>query len=282
MKHLIALLFALFCISASAQNSTIKAIKINRIEVKDGELYANGEPSSDIIRLLSLNKKNYKGYYDYWQFSNVHISNVANTFGSLTSIFKSTSIDVSITNNNQELILEFANNSNWWIGLDLSSIHIFISYFVNDNKIEYPSEDFSKTMGTLFNYERGEYDYVLLPPHAKTRSALFRIDGRQKGYDIIHDCIKDGSRLDFEIPFIVYETNPFDSVKSQMVDKQTFQYVQHTPIRACLNYKGGYYNEGEAIHVHNDYANLVKPMDSSFAYGGTLKFVCDINIQLKS
>ncbi len=281
MKYLATLFIALFCISVSAQKSTVRAIKINRIEIKDGGYYTNGEPSSEIIRLLSLNKRKYKGGYDYWQFSNVCISTTTNISGSLTSIFKSTSIDVSVTNNNQELILEFVNNSNWWIGLDLSSVNFFISYFVNDKKIEYPTEDFSKTMGTLFNYERGEYDYVLLPPHAKTISALFRIDGGINGYDIIHDCIKDCSRLDFEVPFVVYETNPFDPIKSRLINKQTFQYTQYTPIRARLNYKGGYYKEGEAIHIHNDYVDLVKTM-CSFVHGGALKFVCDIDIQLKS
>lgn len=281
MKHLATLFLILFCISTSAQNATIKAIKINRIEIK-GEDYTNEAPSSDMIRLLSLSKRSYKDYYDYWQFPNTNIFNITNTSGSLTSTLKSISMDISVTNNNQEFILGFVNNTELWIGLNLSSVSFFISYFVNGNKIKYSTEVFSKTMGTLFNYERGEYDYVLLPPHAETRCALFRIDGIQNGYDIIHACIKDGSRMDFEIPFIVYETDPFDSVKSQMINKPDFQYAQYTPIRARLDYKGGYYTEGKAIHVHNDYADLVKPLYASFIYTGTLKFVCDIDIQLKS
>lgn len=286
MKQLITILLNISCIlfslSASPQSATLKAIKLNRIEVTNGILNGSGAPSSNIINLLSLQKRCYKNYYEYWALPYSNISNVLNPSGSLTSVLKSTPIEISVTNNNQELILKFANKSNYWIGLDISSISYNISYFVNGNIVNYPAQDFSKTLGTLFNYERGEYDFVLLPPRAETIATLFRIDGFDKGYDIIHTCIKDGSKMNFEVPFMVYESDPFSSVKSSMTNRQAHQYAQHTPIQSWLNYKGGYYKEGEAIHIHNDYTDLVKPSYSYTVHSGTLKFVCDIDIQSKT
>lgn len=286
MKQLIPILLTFSCIllsvNASAQSATLKAIKLNRIEVTNGILNGSGAPSSDIINLLSLQKRSYKNYYEYWALPYSNVSNVLNPSGSLTSVLNSTPIEISITNNNQELILKFVNKSNYWIGLDISSISYDITYFVNENRVDYPAQDFDKTMGFLFNYERGEYDFVLLPPRAETKAALFRIDGIHKGYDIIHTCIKDGSRMGFEVPFIVYESDPFNSVKSTMTNRQPYQYAQYTPIQARLNYKGGYYKEGDAIHIHNNYTDLVKPSYSYTAHSGTLKFVCDIDIQSKT
>jgi hypothetical protein len=144
--------------------------------------------------------------------------------------------------------------------------------------IPYSSADFDKTLGVLFNYERGEYDYIILPPKAKASWSMFKINGIQTGYDIISSCIKNGSRMDFTFPIYIYTNDPLTSEVSKMRKRNPYQYSPQTPTKVRLNYKGIYYKEGEAFHIHNDYIDIVRPNVSYTMESAKLKFVCDISI----
>lgn len=268
------LLFMLSSIGVNAQTSLKKSLSINRIELQDGNLYGSGAPSSEIISKLGLVNRNFKNFYSYWTFPYPSTTSISNLDGSITSKFTSTPIELTVTNKGQVLSLSLKNKSQYWIGIDVSSLNYNISYFSGDDLIPYSGEDFPKTLGTLFNFERGEYDYVLLPPHAQSEWDLFRIDGVQNGYDIIHNCIKNGSRMDFTIPIYIYKADPVTPELKNMKNKRVYQYAQHTPIKAKINYKGGYYKEGEAFHIHNDYINIVQ--SSHDMECAKLKFICNV------
>ena len=269
------LLLQLSYIGVCAQTSLRKSLSIDRIEVQEGNFYGTGAPSHGVINKLGLVNRNFKNYYSYWTFSYPTSSSISNIDGSITGKFTSKPIDLTITNKGQVLSISLKNKSQYWIGIDVSSLNYNISYFSGDDLIPYSGEDFSKALGTLFNFERGEYDYVLLPPHAESEWDLFRIDGVQNGYDIIHNCIKNGSRMDFTIPIYLYQTDPVTSELKNMKNKRMYQYAQYTPIKAKINYKGGYYKEGEAFHIHNDYIDIVR---SSYDMEcAKLKFICNVS-----
>jgi len=275
---LILLLLTFASTAVNAQTSTKRGITINRIEIQEGSLYGTDAPSNEIIQKLGLTNRNYRNLYSYWTFPYSSTSSVSNLNGSVTGKFTSASIDLSITNKGQVLSLSITNKSVYWIGVDVSSLNFNISYFSGDNIIPYSGADFSKTLGTLFNFERGEYDYIILPPNAKTEWDLFRIDGTQNGYDIINSCIKNGSRMDFTIPMYIYDTDPITSELTHLTHKKKHQYAQHTPVPGRMNYKGGYYKENEAFHIHNDNIDVVRPNYSYNIKCVKLKFVCDISV----
>lgn len=82
--------------------------------------------------------------------------------------------------------------------------------------------------------------------------------------------------MDFTIPVYIYNSDPVTSKLSKMEDKKMYQYMQYTPLRTRMNYKGGYYKEDESFHIHNDYMEIVRP---SYGYDVEcieLKFICDI------
>lgn len=278
MRYILVIVLLLTFMSTGlhAQTSTKRGVTINRIEIQEGSPYGTDAPSKEIIRKLGLTNRNYRNLYSYWTFPYSSTSSISNLNGSVTGKFTSTPIDLSITNKGQVLSLTITNKSIYWIGVDVSSLNFNISYFSGDNIIPYSGADFSKTLGTLFNFERGEYDYVILPPNAKTEWNLFRIDGSQNGYDIIHSCIKNGSRMDFTIPMYIYDVDPITSELRKMKNKKMYQYSQYTPIQARMNYKGGYYKEDETFHIHNDYIEMLR---SSYGYNIKsikLKFICDV------
>ncbi len=270
------LLSQLSYIGVCAQTSLRKSLSIDRIEVQEENFYGTGTPSNGIINKLGLVNRNFKNYYSYWTFSYPTSISISNIDGSITGKFTSTPIDLTITNKGQVLSISLKNKSQYWIGIDVSSLNYNISYFSGDDLIPYSGEDFPKTLGTLFNFERGEYDYVLLPPHAESEWNLFRIDRAQNGYDIIHNCIKNGSRMDFTIPIYIYETDPVTPELKNMKNKQMYQYAQYTPIKTRINYKGGYYKEGEAFHIHNDYIDIVRPSYDYNMECAKLKFICNV------
>lgn len=276
MKKFFSILLAFLVFTNTALTQT-SSIKINRIEVQDGSPYGSGTPSNNVISQFGLTQKSFRGLYSYWGLPSSSISSISNLDGSTTSLLRSLPLDISVTNKGQEITFEVKNNSQYWIGIDPSSTNYNISYFVGDDMIPYSGSDFDKTLGTLFNYERGEYDLIILPPRAKASWAMFRIDGMQKGYDIISSCIKNGSRMDFEFPIFIYSTDPITSELSSLHNKQAYQYSQYTPTQARLSYRGGYYKEGESFHIHNDYIDKFKPTYSYTMEPARLKFVCDIN-----
>ena len=235
-------------------------------------------PSNDAITKLGLQKSNFKGFYTYWTFPYASTSTILNSDGSVTGKFISSPIELSLTNKGQVLSFSVVNKSQYWIGIDVSSFNFNISYFAGDEMIPYNEVDFDKTLGTLFNFERGEYDYILLPPRAVAEWDMFRIDGMQKGYDIIHNSIKNGSRIDLSIPIFIYDVDPISTQLNEFKNKKSYQYSQCTPIKTRLNYKGGYYMEGETYHIHNDYINLVRPNYSSNVESIKLKLVGDVMI----
>ncbi len=268
-------LLLVFTSTALAQTSSIK---IDRIEVLEGSPYGNGSPSNNIISQLGLIQSSYKGYYSYWHLPNATTQSINNGDGSVSSILNSTPLKISINNKGQEITFEVTNNSNYWIGIDPSSTNYNISYFSGDDIVPYSGADFDKTLGMLFNYERGEYDYIILPPRSNASWSMFRIDGIQKGYDIISACIKNGSRMDFSFPIYVYSTDPISSELGKMRKRNTYQFSPQTPAKVRLSYKGPYYKEGEAYHVHNDYIDVVRPNYSYIMELAKLKFVCDIAV----
>lgn len=277
MKHLTPIIAAFFIIVNTAMAQTA-SIKINRIEVQEGSPYGAGDPSSTIISELGLNHASYKGFYSYWRLPNSTIQTINNPNGSASSVLTSSPLKISVNNKGQEITFEFTNNSIYWIGIDTSSANYYISYFVGQDMIPYSDADFEKTLGVLFNYERGEYDYIILPPKAKASWSMFRINGIQTGYDIISSCIKNGSRMDFTFPIYIYTNDPLTSEISKMRKSNPYQYSPQTPTKVRLNYKGAYYKEGEAFHIHNDYIYLVRSNDSYTMESAKLKFVCDISI----
>lgn len=276
-RLLVLILCATLYIVAGAQTATKSTITINRVEVLDGSLYGNGNPSSTVISELGLTQKSFRGIYSYWTFPSALVSSLSNLDGSSTSLLRSLPLDISVTNKGQEITFEVKNNSHYWISIDPSSTNYNISYFVGEDVVPYSGVDFDKTLGTLFNYERGEYDLIILPPRAKASWSMFRIDGMQKGYDIISSCIKNGSRMDCEFPIFIYSTDPITSELSSLRNKQTYQYAQYTPTQARLSYHGAYYKEGEAFHVHNDYIDKFKPTYNYTMEQARLKLVCEIN-----
>lgn len=280
MRYILVALLSLAVLSIDiiAQTSTKRSVYINRIEIQDGNPYGMGAPSNEIISKLGLTNRNHKDLYSYWTFPYSSTTIISNPNGSNTGKFTSSPIDVSITNKGQVMSISITNKSGLWMGIDVSGLNFNISYFSGDNLVPYSGADFSKTLGMLFNFERGEYDYVLLPPHAKSEWCLFRVDGLQNGYDIIHSCIKNGSRMDFTIPMYIYNADPATSSLSKMKSKRMYHFTQQTPIQARMNYKGGYYKEGEAIHIHNDYIDLVRPNYGFNVSSIQLKFICDISI----
>lgn len=279
MRYILVILLFLTFMSTgvNAQTSTKRGITINRIEIQEGSLYGTDAPSNEIIRKFGLINRNYKNAYSYWTFPCLFTSSISNLNGSVTGKFTSAPFDLSITNKGQVLSLTITNKSIYWIGVDVSSLNFNISYFSGDNIIPYSGADFTKTLGTLFNFERGEYDYVILPPNAKTEWDLFRIDGSQNGYDIIHSCIKNGSRMDFTIPMYIYDADPITSELRKMKNKKMYQYAQYTPIQARMNYKGGYYKEDETFHIHNDYIEMVRSSYGHNIESIKLKFICDVS-----
>lgn len=277
MKSLFSIIVALLIFTNTTIAQTA-SITINRIEVHDGTLYVNEAPSTNVISQLGLNQSSYKGYYSYWQLPNVTIQNIDNEDGSVSSILNSSPLKISVNNKGQEITFEVTNNSNHWIGIDPSSTNYNISYFSGDDLIPYSGADFDKAIGLLFNYERGEYDYVILPPKAKTSWSMFRIDGIQKGFDIISSCIKNGSRMDFTFPLYIYSTDPISSNLGKMRKRNPYHYSPQTPLKVRLNYNGPYYREGDAYHIHNDYIDGVRPNYSYTMESAKLKFVCDISI----
>lgn len=270
------LIITMTTLGVFSQTTPKRTVTINRIEIQEGNPYSMGDPTTDVISKLGLTKRNFKNYYTYWGLPNFTTSTISNLDGSVTGKITSSLVEISVTNKGQVFSFSIINRSPYWIGIDVSSINFNISYFAGDEMIPYSGADFDKTLGTLFNFERGEYDYVLLPPRAKAEWEMFRIDGIQKGYDIIHSCIKNGSRMDFTIPVFIYESDPVSSQLSKMKAKKAYQYSQYTPIQARLNYKGGYYKENETFHIHNDYIDLVRPDDGVDFKSIRLKFVCDI------
>lgn len=273
--HCIIIALLVFANTTLAQTSSIK---INRIEVQEGSPYGSGTPSSNVISQLGLNQSSYKGYYSYWRLPNASTQTINNADGSVSSVLNSIPLKISLSNKGQEITFEVTNNSNYWIGIDPSSNNYNISYFSGDDMIPYTGADFSKTLGMLFNYERGEYDYIILPPKAKASWSMFRVDGLQNGYDIISSCIKNGSRMDFTFPIYIYSTDPLSSELTKMRKRSPYQYSPQTPTKVRLSYKGPYYKEGEAYHIHNDYIDLVRPNYSYTIEPAKLKFVCDIVI----
>ena len=161
-----------------------------------------------------------------------------------------------------------------WLALDISSISYNISYFRNGIKIDYPSSEFAQTLGTLFSYHRGQYDLVLFPPYAKSEFSYFRVDGVLNGYEIISPCIKDNSRLDFNMPMYVFLSDLFTSNKSYMRKKQAYWYSQETPIKKREPYRGAYFMDGKSRYIHN---NSISYLDSYYELI-RLKFVCDVDV----
>lgn len=254
-------------------------ICINRVEIEEG---VNKTASNATVSKLGLLPDNFLGHYDYYKLPGSSVSNRQNDDGSATSTLSSRLLDISISNKGQEIVFGLKNNSPFWIAFEPESINYYISLNKNGHTVSYPVEYLDQISGMLFNYDRGAYELVVLPPNSQTEWTMYRINGAfNNGYDIISSIVKNKSIMDLRIPISIFTMDPLTSQLSRMKNKNVYIITEYTPVKSKISYRGGYFKEGNAYHIHNDYINLVRPKYSYDANRTNvdLKIVCDINIQ---
>ena len=259
----------------------VSSITVQHVEVEETSQYAsNHSPDAESIRMLSLVSKSYRGWYSYWTFPNSSYHTSPISTGSDIGMYSSSVLDIKTYSKGQELDMEIKNNSGYWVSLDISSIMYSIFYYdsVHDYWAQYPIDDFKYSLGTLFNYDRGAYDVVVLPPGATATSSFFRIDGYSNGYDIISNCIKDHSRLDFHLTLKLYQSNPFTQEASRMKKPSSSGYAQQAPKQHFLPFKGPFFKDGDAIHLYSGNEDYLSREYKTY----DLKCVCGVKISYKS
>lgn len=297
LKCIAALLFVFPSSYALSQTATIKAIKIDNVKLERDRY--DDDYLDYVVSSFSLEERKYDDGDAYWVFSESHVSDLTNISGSIKSCFTSGLLDISITNNNQELILDLKNNSNFWIGFGVGDFLYNIRYYKNGLLVDYPpiKEGMYVSYATcsLFEYKRGLYDYILLPPGAQKECRLFKILGELYGYDIIHASIKNGSIMFFTIPIILFLSPPYHNTYES--DKFYGKYRYHngfctkslTPVELLVKCDGWYLRENEEkiIHTCKDYIEVFKFDKHHFfvseeEYKFNLKFKCYIELKSDS
>jgi len=259
----------------------VASITVQHVEIEQSGGYSSSKtPSHESIQLLSLVSRNYRGWYSYWTFANssYHTNEMSNGTG--IGMYSSSVLDINTHLKGQELTMELKNKSQYWMSIDMSSIFYSIFYYdsAHDYWAPYSGNDHQYSLGTLFNYDRGAYDVVLLPPGALATCSYFRIDGYSNGYDIISSPIKDQSRLDFSLALKVYLSDPFSQVKDRMHRPNSSRYSQQSPTENFIPYKGAYFMDDESIHLLRGNEDYLMPEYFSL----NLKFICNVKVSYKS
>lgn len=282
MKRLFIILFIIFSVSyISFAQKRVASITVQHIEIEQAGFYSsNTSPDYESIQLLSLVSKKYRGWYSYWTFPNssYHTNDMSNGTG--MGMYSSSVLDINTHLKGQEISIELKNKSLYWMSIDMSSILYSIFYYdsTHDYWAPYSGGDLQYSLGTLFNYNRGAYDVILLPPGSSTTCSFFRIDGYSKGYDIISSPIKSPSRLDFSLTLKLYLSDPFSQVKDRMKSPQSLGYSQQSPQQHFLPYKGAFFKDGETIHLYSGNEDYLLPEYKSLH----LKCICDVRIAYKT
>lgn len=281
MKRISLIIVALLVGLQLHAQKRVASITVQHIEIEQSGGYSsNKTPSHESIQLLSLVSRNYRGWYSYWTFPNSSYRTNEMSNGTGMGMYSSSVLDINTHLKGQELTIELKNKSLYWMSIDMSSVFYSIFYYdsSHDYWAPYSGNDHQYSLGTLFNYDRGAYDVVLLPPGASATCSYFRIDGYSHGYDIISSPIKDQSRLDFSLTLKVYLNDPFTQVKDRMRRPDSSRYSQQSPTENFIPYKGAYYMDGESTHLFSGNEDYLLPEYFSL----NLKFICNVKVGYKS
>ena len=239
------------------ENASSIALEIDRLVVKNGQGFNyQWEWEPYVAAQWGLVKRTKRiPYYDmgkrsyitqeYWGWDGETITNETLSNGSTVTTSRNRYIQTSLNLHPEYLYVTFSNLTSYYIGVDLSTAMISISYPEDHPDWGTKRYEVSESMLILNNTLGTPYHYIVIPPYKSLTSGHFIAGYDFKGAEFISPNIHNNSRLDLSIQLGIFRSNPLILHKSLLenIDIPWQSYSYPTPTKVQFPYKGGYFED---------------------------------------